>query len=72
MAALLIKDLPPEIHAWLKGEAVKHRRSMTQEAIVVFEERMGGPRPLKLPRPIKTRTPLTAEFIDRAKKEGRA
>jgi plasmid stability protein len=72
MAALLIKDVPVSVHKWLKREAAKHRRSMTQEAIVVFEERMRSPRPVRFPPPIKTRTPLTDEFIDRAKKEGRA
>ena len=30
MPALLIKDLPVEVHKWLKSEAETHRRSMTQ------------------------------------------
>lgn len=72
MAALLIKDLPPEIHAWLKKEAEQHRRSLTQEAIVIFEDRMRGPRPLPYTKPIKLDRPLTSEFIERAIKEGRA
>ncbi|MBU1205329.1 MAG: hypothetical protein ABH969_09425 [Pseudomonadota bacterium] len=71
MAALLIKDLPSEVHAWLKREAERNRRSMTQQAIVVLEERMRHFRPVKFPPPVRTRTLLTAEFIDQAKREGR-
>jgi len=71
MAALLIKDLPREVHDWLKREAERNRRSMTQQAIVVLEERMRHFRPVKFPPPVQTRTLLTAEFIDQAKREGR-
>jgi hypothetical protein len=71
MPALLIKDLPAEVHKWLKDEAAAHRRSMTQQVIVLFEERMRRFQPVHFPPPFKTRTPLTAEFIDQAKKEGR-
>jgi hypothetical protein len=71
MPALLIKDLPADVHGWLKREAQAHRRSMTQEVIVLFEERMHRFKPVHFPPPFKTRTPLTAEFIDKAKKEGR-
>ncbi len=71
MAALLIKDIPREVHEWLKREAARNRRSMTQQAIVLFEEQMRRFRPVTFPAPARTRTPLTAEFIDQAKREGR-
>jgi hypothetical protein len=71
MAGLLIKNIPREVHEWLKREAERNRRSMTQQAIVVLEERMRRFRPVKFPPPVQTRTVLTAEFIDRAKREGR-
>ena len=71
MPALLIKDMPREVHEWLKREAERNRRSMTQQAIVVFEERMRRFHPVRFPPPTRTRTVLTAEFIDRAKREGR-
>jgi hypothetical protein len=71
MPALLIKDIPREVHEWLKREAERNRRSMTQQAIVVLEERMRRFRPVRFPPPVQTRTILTAEFIDRAKSEGR-
>jgi hypothetical protein len=71
MPGLLIKDIPREVHEWLKREAKRNRRSMTQHAIFVFEERMHRFRPLKFPPPARTRALLTAEFIDQAKREGR-
>jgi len=71
MAALLIKDLPADVHTWLKHEAALHRRSMTQQVIVLFEERMRRFKPVHFPPPFPTRTPLTAQFIDKAKKERR-
>jgi len=37
MAGLLIKNIPREVHEWLKREAERNRRSMTQQAIVVLE-----------------------------------
>ena len=71
MSSLLIKDVPREVHEWLKREAERNRRSMTQQAIVVFEERMRRFQPVKFPAPLRTRTLLTTEFIDQAKREGR-
>ena len=72
MAYLLIKDIPHEVHEWLKREAERNRRSMTQQAIVVLEERTRRFRAVRFPPPVRTRTTLTAEFIDHAKREGRA
>ena len=71
MPALLVKNLPVAVHKWLKHEAEAHRRSMTQQVVVIFEERMKMFRPVHFGVPLKTRTPLTAEFIDQAKKAGR-
>ena len=71
MASLLIKDIPAELHDWLKREAARNRRSMMQQALVVFEERMRQFRPIRFPPPARTRTPLTAEFINWAKRQGR-
>jgi hypothetical protein len=71
MPALLIKDIPREVHEWLKREAQRNRRSMTQQAIVVLEERIRRFQPVRFPPPARTRTPLTAAFIDQAKREGR-
>jgi hypothetical protein len=71
MPTFLIRNIPREVYEWLKREAERNRRSMTQQAIVVLEERMRHFHPVKFPPPVHTRKVLTAEFIDRAKREGR-
>ena len=75
MSSLLIKDMPNEIHAWLKREAERNRRSMTQEALVVFEEKMSGtfkavPK-MTYERPVRTRKAVTADWVVAAIREGR-
>jgi hypothetical protein len=72
MAALLIKDLPTDVHTWLKQEAERNRRSMTQQVIVLFEERMHRFKPVHFGVPLKLREPLTDDFVSKAKKKGRA
>ncbi len=75
MPALLIKDVPKEIHAWLKREAERNRRSMTQEALIVFEERMAGtfrPVPkMAYDRSARTRQAVSTEWVVGALREGR-
>jgi plasmid stability protein len=72
MPALLIKDLPPELHERLKDSATRHRRSLTKEALVLLETALATPdRPVEPPRPFKARLPLTQELLDQAKGEGR-
>ena len=71
MPALVIKDLPVEIHRRLKEDAEHHHRSMTQEAITILEQGLHRGRPIPDFEPYKGAFPLTNTFIDRAKREGR-
>lgn len=73
MPALVIKNLPPELHRRLKEQAVRHHRSMTREAIALLEEALGRTDGVKeLPPPYRGAFPLTQAFIDDAKREGRS
>lgn len=72
MPALVIKDLPVEIHKRLKDDAVQHHRSMTQEAIFILEQALHRVRPIPDFKAYKGKFPLTNEFINAAKREGRA
>ncbi len=71
MAALLIKDLPPQLHAWLKVEAVRNRRSMTQQTIVLLEERMHHIHPVPVTQPVQPLKPIPDDFFARTIREGR-
>ncbi len=70
MPDLLIRNVPPELHARLKAAAAAHRRSLTQEAIQIIESNLSSvpPPPRILPDPIQLRRPTTMEetqrFID--------
>lgn len=37
MASLLIKDLPEDIHRWIKAEAAKNHRSMTRQIVYLLD-----------------------------------
>jgi plasmid stability protein len=72
MASLVIKNLPEDIHARLKAAAVKNHRSMTGQAVAILEEGLGAKRSADMPKPIAFPFKITQEFLDRAKREGRA
>jgi hypothetical protein len=57
MPNLLIRNLPPELHARLKAQAKAHRRSLAGETVEVIEKGlgMGNSRPISLPDPIVPR-----------------
>ena len=71
MPALVIKELPVELHRRLKDEAVQHHRSMTQEAIVILEQGLHRARAIPAFNAYRGAFPLTNEFINGAKREGR-
>ncbi len=74
MPDLLIRNVPPELHARLKAAAAAHRRSLTQEAIQIIESNLLPVSPPLGPllEPIKPRHPITMEetlrFIDQGQK----
>jgi plasmid stability protein len=75
MAALLIKDLPKDLHDRLKRRAVQNHRSMTKEALAILEETLRNnpkrPTLAQIKRwQIRGAKPLTDEILRRAK-EGR-
>jgi plasmid stability protein len=72
MPGLLIKHLPAELHKRLRESAVRHRRSMTQQALVLLEDGLARAEPpAELPPPLAGRTPLTRALADRGRRLGR-
>jgi plasmid stability protein len=71
MPALVIKDLPVELHRRLKDDAVHHHRSMTQQAIFILEQGLQRVSPIPAFKAYKGSFPLTNDFINSAKREGR-
>ena len=72
MPALVIKNLPPELHQKLKERARRHHRSMTREAVAILEQALeGGTAVKEVPPPYKGRITLTQDMLERARREGR-
>ena len=62
MPALVIKDLPVEIHRRLKDDAIHQHRSMTQQAIVILEQGLRRVRPIPAFKAYRGSFPLTKQF----------
>jgi hypothetical protein len=71
MTALLVKDLPPELHGRLKEEAERNHRSMNRQVIAILEKELGGARPAGLPPPVKGRKSADPKWIVRIIREAR-
>lgn len=73
MSTLVIKNLPEDLHARLKNQAERNRRSVTQEAISLIETGITVPRLApRLAPPVKLKGgPLTTEEILAWIEEGR-
>lgn len=76
MPAVLIRDVPEEMHKKLKAQAAANRRSLSREALVLLERALVDP--LSTPTieeidalRIKPRESLDPDFLDRAKRAGR-
>lgn len=71
MPALLIKDVPPELHARLKREAARNHRSMNRHALVLLEQAINLSAAPEFPVPVKGKFLLTDKWLKAAKREGR-
>ena len=72
MAALIIEELPPELHLKLRESAARHHRSLAREALALLEDALSRPpAAVEPPRPFKGHLPLTQDLLDQAKSESR-
>jgi hypothetical protein len=76
MAALIIRDLSPRLHARLSLEARKNHRSMSKQVVSLLELALQPQVPFlnikDLPEPLKPAKPMTDAFLRKAVREGRA
>ena len=71
MNTLILDNIPEHLRLSLKEQAARHRRSVADEATAILKQGIIKPSASEWPAPFKAKTPLTDEFIDRAKREGR-
>ncbi len=73
MPALVIKNVPADLHRKLKEQALRHHRSMTREAVALLEAALAhGDAVRETPAPYRGAFRLTDDFVDAAKREGRS
>lgn len=72
MPALVIKNLPTDLHRRLKEDAYENHRSMTQQAIYLLEKGLHRVQPIPPLKAHKGTFLLTNQFMNEAKREGRA
>ena len=79
MAAITLKSLPSSLHRQLKARALRNKRSLNQEVIAVLEEAVAPAAKVDIEALIAEAREfrsdldftLSAEEIDRLKREGR-
>ena len=81
MGTLTLKNVPDALIDRIKRQAEQHRRSLNREAINILEHGAGSGAPISVEarleriRAMRNRynlPPLTEEFLDEAKNEGRS
>lgn len=70
MNTVILEDLPEHLHARLKEQAARNRRSVSREAFAILSANLIGADIDNLP-PYKAKAPLTDELIEQAKRKGR-
>ena len=63
MTALLVKNMPSELHEKLRRRAKAHHRSMNREVVAILERELKRPSALELPPPVKSAKPVDHDWI---------
>jgi len=72
MPGIVIRELPNVLHERLREVAHRHHRSMAKEVVNILEDALGTSTERTYPPPVKLAFPLTDEFLNKAKRWGRA
>ena len=72
MPAIVIKDVPEQLHRRLREQAERNRRSMSQELLTIMEQALQPVPPLGRIKPIRTKRPFSHAWLLKAMREGRA
>lgn len=71
MAAILLKNVPRDLHQRLVALAKRNHRSMNQQAILLLDRSLQSADPPKLPPPFRMKRPLRAGMLRKAIQSGR-
>jgi len=71
MPAIVLKNVPQELHRRLREQAERNRRSMSQELLTIIERALRPLPPLGPVTPVRPRRPFTHAWLRKATREGR-
>lgn len=69
MTALLIKNMPPDIHERLRHQAERHHRSMNREILAILDEQLDGVSFETPPPAAKTLRRISGEMVVKTVRE---
>jgi len=65
MPAVIVRDIPVEMHRRLKATALQHHRSMNREVLAILEQTLEDRGAKDLPPPVKALKPITGNAVVR-------
>lgn len=65
MPAVVVRDMPVEMHRRLKSAALQHHRSMNREVLTILEQTLESSPVVELPPPVKSLRPISGDTIVR-------
>ncbi len=71
MAALLVKNMPPELHEKLRRRAKANHRSMNREVVAILERELERPGEVALPKPVGIGQPVDHDWIVQSIRDAR-
>ena len=71
MPTIRIENVPADLHRRLAKRAAQHQRSLDHEVLAMLEEATREPHRIPPVTPHKTKHPLTQDWLDQARREGR-
>ena len=71
MPAIVLKDVPADLHRRLRDQAERNRRSMSQELLTIMERALLPLPPLSPVKPVKTKRRFTNAWLQKAVRGGR-
>ncbi|MCY2950680.1 MAG: hypothetical protein NTU53_01730 [Planctomycetota bacterium] len=63
MKTLVIRNIPPETHRWLKDEAAKNGRTLSQQGILILAQGLGLQLPPRILNARSKRLPKSARKL---------
>jgi hypothetical protein len=71
MPAIVVRDMPVEMHRRLKSAALQHHRSMNREVLAILEQTLETHDVAELPPPVKGKRPVDPRWIVQVIREAR-